>query len=865
MGIVSRLFGRGLSRDKEQANIQEELHRKYYYFRELLTANNDILEAMARLEGILIGGEEVTVEAIREAVDKLGDRVKHLIDSLDVISEGRYRALYDNLVRIREAIEQELRTVRGVPLTKPCLSLDKITREMADSVGGKTANLGEVRNRVGLPVPHGFACTAFAYRLFVEGSGIQAELDRLWDSIDWEDISGLLDISRKMQDTILNASVPHDVAEAIRMEAHDLYRLMKGKGHVSIRSSAIGEDGRATFAGQYGTFLNIPIEQVLSKYREVVASKFTPRALFYMHTHGFRESDVAMSVGVFQMIRAKAAGVAYTIDPTDPGFDMMLISGTWGLGKPVVDGTATPDTFLVPRRPGHGQVVKNIVPKWTRQVCAEPMGIREEEVPPELREQPCLTDEQIMRLADYLRTLEAHYRCPQDVEWVVDENDRIFILQTRPLRLWASADRNVEEIPVDPAQHPVVLAGGVTVSPGVGSGIVVRAFTDEELAAFPEGAVLVAHQNSPRFVKVMMKAAAIVTEVGSATGHMASLAREYRVPTIANVGNASALRDGAEVTVDASRCRVYVGRVTQLLESSFTRAAPARDAPALAVLERVLAHVSKLNLTDPSRSTFRAKSCRTLHDITRFCHEMAICEMFQLNDYGNLRGSGVCYKLESDVPLRVYVIDLGGGVECKPNTRFIRPEQIRSRPMLALWRGMATPGIRWSGARPIDLKGFLSVWANTIYDPAKGERGLGESSYAIVASEYVNFGSRLGYHFTTLDSICCERAHDNYITFRFKGGAADIQRRVRRTRFVADVLDSYRFQVDQREDLLNAWVRKLPAQEIEELLAMLGRLIGCARQLDVVMDSDKTTDECTAAFLRGDYAFFEFKDPEKEP
>ncbi len=834
------------------------MRKKYEHFRDLLSANNEVLEQMARLEGMLSGGEDVTVSQVREAAVEMGARVRRLVDCLNVIADGRYRVLYDNLDKIAAGIEEDLRQVRGVPLTRPCIPLEEIGREMADAVGGKTANLGEVRNRVGLPVPHGFACTAFAYRLFVEGTGLQERLSEIWDSIDWEDMGGLLRASREMQELVLSATVPQDVAEEIRLQAHDLHRKVKGQGRVSIRSSAIGEDGRSSFAGQYATFLNVPIEQVLRRYQEVVASKFTPRALFYMHTHGFRESDVAMSVGVFQMVPAKAAGVGYSVDPTDPALGKMVISGAWGLGKPVVDGTITPDTFWVPRRPGRGEVRRQVVAKWSRVVCAEEEGVREEEVPQDLRERPCLTDEQVQRLAGYLRALEAHFHCPQDVEWVLDQADRLFILQTRPLRLPALSG-GTGEVEVDTRLHPVLVQGGVTVAPGVGSGPVVRAFSDEELAAFPEGGVLVAHQNSPRFVKVMTRAAAIVTEVGSATGHMASLAREYRVPTLADVRDAGVLRDGEEVTVDATRRCVYAGRVEGLLADSLRKAPPLRDSPALAVLERVLARVSRLNLTDPSRNSFRAKNCRTYHDVTRFCHEMAICEMFQLNDYRNLSERGVAYRLESDIPLGIYVIDLGGGLEAPPDARVVRPEHLRSRPMLALWRGMTTPGIRWAGARPIDLKGFLSVWANTLYDPAKGERGLGENSYAVLGAEYLNFGSRLGYHFTTLDSMCCDRLHDNYILFRFKGGAADIERRVRRTRFVADVLDHFRFQVDQREDLLNAWVKKLPAEEVEELLAMVGRLIGCARQLDVVMEADTTTDECIAAFLRGDYKFFEFK------
>jgi pyruvate,water dikinase len=357
----------------------------------------------------------------------------------------------------------------------------------------------------------------------------------------------------------------------------------------------------------------------------------------------------------------------------------------------------------------------------------------------------------------------------------------------------------------------------------------------------------------------MTRAAAIVTDIGSATGHMASLAREYRVPAIVDCGLATArLAAGEEVTVDATHRRVYAGRVEELLVQE-SRPAPRCDGPSLALVERVVTRVARLNLTDPSKNSFRAKSCRTYHDVTRFCHEMAISEMFNLNDYRNLRHKGMAFRLESDIPLGIYLIDLGGGLDAAADSRVVRPEQIASLPMRALWRGMTTPGVTWSGARPIDLKGFVSVWANTMYDAAKSERGLGANSYAIVAANYLNFGSRLGYHFTTLDAVCSDRFEDNYILFRFKGGAADIERRVRRTRFVAEVLAQHRFDVDQKADLLNAWAKKLSRPAAEEHLSMVGRLIGCARQLDVVMDGEATLDRCVDAFLRGDYGFFEFR------
>lgn len=848
----------------ESGNVGEELRRKYASFQRLLTTNNDILREITELEGVLAGGREMSLDGIKSLTKSLKSHVEMMVEDLNVLADGHYRGLQQRVEKIAAGIENEYHQVHGVPVTRLVIPLEGIFRELSDAVGGKNSNLGEVRNRVGLPVPQGFAVTSFAYRSFVEGSGIQGKLDNLWSRIDLENRGELARISAEMMRLVHEARIQQEVEEEIALAAHDLYRKARGKVRVSIRSSAIGEDGRSTFAGLYTTFLNIPLEQIQRRYREILASKFSSQALFYMQTQGFRESDIAMSVGCFLMVDAVAAGVAYSVDPTDAALNKMLISAVWGLGKPVVDGTVTPDTYIVSRRPGKGILEIRPAKKEKRLVSAQDEGLMEEAVPADMQERPCLTEEQIMKLVEYLRALETHYRCPQDVEWALDRSGRLYILQTRALRI---GDWGVKRISADAGagdiQHKVLMDWGRIASPGAGCGPVVHAENEDDLRNFPTGGVLVAQQTSPRFVEVMTRAAAILTDVGSPTGHMASLSREYHVPTIVDMGNATNLPEGLEVTVDATHLKVFEGRVEEIVFEEIRNPQQKSNLPSLAFLERIVGRVARLNLTDPSKNAFREKNCQTYHDVARFCHEMAIWEMFSLNDYRNLSDKGLAYRLDSEIPLGIYIIDLGGGLDSNIDGGIVKPSQILSIPMQALWKGMSTPGVRWGGARPIDLKGFLSVLANTMYDSAKGERQLGDNSYAIVSSNYLNFGSRLGYHFTTLDSICGQTLNDNYILFRFKGGAADIERRVRRTRFVGEILAHYRFTVEQKDDLLNAWVKKLPLEKTTELLTMVGRLIGCARQLDVVMDAEATLERCEEAFISGNYEFFDFKGESK--
>ena len=709
------------------------LRRKYASFRQLLATNNEILERIADLEAALAADQPIPKDDLLAIAESVRERAVAIVDDLNVIADGRFRSLRGNVDRIAAGIGEALRSVQGTPVTAACLPLEELDRRMADVVGGKTANLGEVSNVLGLPVPPGFAITAFAYRSFVAGAGIKENLAELWRRMDWEDLGSVSVTAARMQALVLAAEIPQDVKESITLAAHDLYRVSAGHPRVSMRSSAIGEDSRTSFAGQYASFLNVPLEQILRRYRETVASKFGARALFYMHSRGFREDEIAMSVGCFMMIEARAAGVGYTVDPNDPDRDTMTVTAVWGLGTPVVGGTMTPDVYLVPRNPRTGTIERRVADKRRRVVCRRDEGTVEEDVPLELRERPCLDDETLDRLASWMRALETHNRVPQDVEWVLDADGRLFILQTRPLALPDSPAPRPSR-PPGVGRDRLLLSGGSTACPGAGTGPVVHAETDEELARFPPGGVLVARQNAPRFVEVMTRASAIVTDVGSVTGHMASLSREYGVPTLCNAGAATGLPEGLEVTVDATGCAVYRGRVEELVSIRRAPRQSLRSLPSAAVQERVTARIAYLNLTDPSKNSFRAKNCVTYHDVVRFCHEMAISEMFHINDYSNLREQGVAFRLETDVPLGIYVIDLGDGLAAPPGAHRVTPEQIVSVPMRALWRGITTPGVRWAGARPIDVGGFLSALASTVADVARGERGLGDNSYAMVGA-----------------------------------------------------------------------------------------------------------------------------------
>jgi len=291
-----------------------------------------------------------------------------------------------------------------------------------------------------------------------------------------------------------------------------------------------------------------------------------------------------------------------------------------------------------------------------------------------------------------------------------------------------------------------------------------------------------------------------------------------------------------------------------LLEGS---AADERDIP----VERIVGLLAPLNLTNPGHRSFRPAGCRTVHDILRFCQEESINSMFSRNDADAVR-KGRFFQLGISVPLRIFVADLGGGLEGIEKKRpEIDTRNVASVPFRALIEGMTTEGVRWAGHVPMGIKSMVSVFANTLYDPVKHERNLGARSYAVVSGHYLNFSSRLGYHFSTLDASCGRKTNRGYISFRFKGGAASPEKRFRRAEFIARILRAHDFWVNQQEDLVNANLKRSSEQDILDRLVMLGRLMGCARQLDVAMDSPQRVNHFVDLFLQGQYNFFGLSSP----
>ncbi len=836
---------------KEEEDPQVRLREKFNNFRELLDCNSQALAIMADMEEKLSEDFVFDRGYLEQQVDSLRHHLSRLVALLNHLSQDRYQDLIPLYEKIQGEIDQTLITVPAIPEIPYIMPLQALAREMAAGVGAKMANLGEIKNRLGLAVPRGFAITASAYQAFIEESGLAAEIETRLQTSNINDLESLQTVSREIQSLVESTPLPGDLEEILRLAAQAL-----PTDRLAVRSSAVGEDTEYSFAGQFLTLLNVPVEDLPAYYKKIVASKFTSRAIFYWKHHNFSVQTLPMAVGVLAMVPARASGVMFSVDPHDPAGDRVLINAVWGLGKYAVDGAITPDLYTAERETPHHVVTQKIALKPVALRCDPQGGCTEESLPREEAAAPCLTEAQVQDLARIAVALERHFGAPQDIEWALDDRGQVIILQSRPLRLILPepqpADREARKTASAPLRPPLI-QHGVRAVGGVAAGPVYILTSDKELEGIPEGAVVVARQPSARLVLVMDRISAVITEVGSPTDHMTILTREFRLPTLVDVGGATdILKPGQLVTVDADSARIYPGIILELLERRQEPPDHWRDNLVFLKLREMLKKIAPLHLFDPESPEFQAKNCRTLHDITRFCHEKAMDAMFTLDVEEAVTASGVT-RLKTDLPLNLFVLDLGGGLAVS-GEKEVEEKDVVSRPFQAVLRGFHHPGVSWAGQVAPDLKGFISVFANTMYDMNKADRGLGGKSFAIVTDSYLNFNSRLGYHFGLVDAYLSEEMNDNYISFQFKGGAAGVDRRERRVRLLSRLLEDLGFKVQVRGDVVQGRLVKYPLLQSEQTLELVALLMAFCRQLDLALVSETVLDRCLDAFRRKDYA-----------
>jgi len=825
--------------EAEVESLRIAFKDRYHNFKLLLNANNKSLEIMANIEQVLQGGRPFGMSFVRANATGVAVNVFRMIRNLEKLAPEKYSELADRFNEIEGHIRETL-TRKKVPNDERLLiPLSAIDKDMADMVGSKMANLGEIKNKIHLSVPGGFAVSSYAYQKFIEHNDLQAEIDKRFQSADADDMQKLYGLSAEIQQLIIRSEIPKELETAITEAWNQLEAEAGGKITAALRSSALGEDtSGSSFAGQYRSILNVSSENVFEAYREVVASKYSLPAITYRMNRGFRDEDISLCVGCVVMVDAASGGVIYSRNPVDMSDDSVFINSVWGLPKSVVDGSVGCDLFVVSRKEPMSLVHRDIKNKDTQFVCYPEEGVcRVDLSQDEKRNLPSLDEKQAVALAEFAVRMEDYYASPQDIEWAADHQGKVYILQCRPLQQTATAKAGNSGFSAS-VSETLIAKGGITASPGAAYGKVFRAEKAADVLRFPEHGILVIQQALPRWAPLLNRAAAVISEQGGFAGHLANVAREFDVPALFGIsGVMNKLNTGDEVTVDADGCSIHKGKIESLLMNPVKKKNLMEGSPVYDTLMNVSKHIIPLNLTDPDSPEFKPSSCSTLHDITRFIHEKSVHEMFNFgkeHNFSERSGKQLFYK----VPMQWWILNLDDGFRQEVNGKYVRLEDIASVPMLALWDGIVA--IPWEGP-PIDGKGLMSVMfqATANKSLATGVRSkYNDRNYFMISKNYCSLSSRLGFHFSTIEALIDDRPGENYISFQFKGGAADYDRRLRRVEFIRDILESHGFKAEVKEDSLFARAEGHEKEVMKHYTRVLGYLTIHTRQLDMIMSNE---------------------------
>ncbi len=825
------------------------LRERYESFRRLLEEDKRCLELITALEEIRYGQVQADWARLESLLRALIWSVGSLARRLVSMNPGQYMDLEASLSDLLARLEPLARLPEPHSGPPYVLSLEQAAGAR-DQAGGKAWHLGRVLVEVGLPVPPGFAVTTSAFSAFLEHNDLAPRLDELLSRVRLDEPERLDALCAEMQGLVLGGALPPDVEQAMSEAVAGLPAGVDAP-RLAVRSSAVGEDASeaacgdasgVSFAGQYESVLGVAPADVAQAWLRVLASKYAPRAVAYRVRYGLADRESPMAVLVLSMIRARASGVAYSLDPVAEGRrERIGVYAVPGLGERLVGGASVPDMFYLSRT-DNPAILKSVAQRRVQ-----------EGVPG--RSSAVLDSPSVKTVADWSMVLERSFGCPQDVEWCQDEDGEMYVIQTRPLQgagafgahARPQADGDGRGQDTDGVEgHAVLFRGGMTAAGGVALGRVHPLREGEPLRSVPGGTVFVCESLSPDLVSLLGRVKAIVAERGSRASHFASVAREFGLPVLVGAtGARKVLRAGQAVTVDADGRVVYEGSVEGLREASRSRA-PRRSSPMSRRLEAIMPLVSPLTLTDPQSSRFTPRFCASVHDFVRFCHEKGVAEMFSLVGRGG-RGLARARLLRTGLPMDFYVLDLHGGTRAEAAERTeIAPDDLTSRPMRALWQGLTHQDVVWAkGLRHLDWQAFDRVSAGV---GVLGSKDL--ASYAVLSDDYLHAMVRFGYHFAVVDALCCEREDANYVAFRFKGGGADFDRRLLRLAFIAEVLQRAGFASDTHSDLLDARYSRQDERKCLQRLTLLGIVLGQTRLLDMAMTDETQIEAMVEEFWK---------------
>ncbi|WP_051177113.1 PEP-utilizing enzyme [Halodesulfovibrio aestuarii] len=466
-----------------------------------------------------------------------------------------------------------------------------------------------------------------------------------------------------------------------------------------------------------------------------------------------------------------------------------------------------------------------------------------------------LRRQDMQALAETAMTMERMLGLPVSLDWEFDASGRCRILRATPYRPSAQEDSSEAQTQLADAlaeelHNATILArGGHMVQSGVVAGRAVHVAENMRTEDFPVGAIAVAQVASPRLTPILQRASAIICENGTVAGHLATVARELRLPTVFGIADVmERIPEGSEITLDAGETTLYAGVLPFLLQFSMAGDDLYPTSPEYHTLRRLLRFISPLHLVNPESPDFGPSGCRTFHDLIHYCHEKSVEELAYFQERRPGLGAIRTRSMQLSRPMDLRVLDIAGGLASDASTRPV-PEDVRSLPFSAFLDGF----LRKEGwdLSPVSLgiRDVISSMPHSMTMLSSSGNTLGEN-LAIVSKDYVNISLRLGYHFSVVDAYLGPDTHRNHVYFRFAGGLADPERRKRRARLIRSVLEDMGFKVVRKGDLVVGSLKGEDMQAMRSALFVLGGLTAFSRQRDTGLHSDADMHALYDAFQR---------------
>ncbi len=826
------------------ADTRWRIRALFQNFRRILTCNTQALERMAEMDQAL-GGAYIFDRAFLEAsVQELSRLVHHVVYNLNALTGNGYVALYDRYEELRTALGGVL--AGGMDGASPAAQAGagQTARNVADM-------LADVRDVDWEQEPTaGFEAACLARLARHHGARI----------------ADALVVSTAGCAVLCDGGPPADVAGRVLHER--AVRMAGGAASFTLRVSALDETGRP--AGRETERTGVPPDMLPHVLRDVLQemSKNADAA----GDAGTGHATVALILPEFPL---PVSGWLHSHAPMGPVRHAVLVEARFASGDGAEHAPrVSTDRYALSRVHPFDLLCCEI----PQRAANAPLPDGNEPLAPSpslrglLRGSALLEPPFLQGLAGLAMAAERLAGQPVELRWGMDPEGRCVLLGVRPSTVrrgedepdmadgpygpagpddTATADDTADDAP---AMH-VLRNGGQTVQMGVAAGGVVRLTEATRPEDCPLGGIGVARAASPNLAPLLGRLAGLVTEIGTTAGHLATVARELRVPAVFGMpGVCDAARPGDIVTLDAGGTMLYRGAVEGLLHTTDADEDLHPAAPEYRTLRRLLRLVAPLDLVDPDAPDFSPEGCRTYHDILHFCHEMSVEALINLRDTRPELAAPRVHRVRLDLPLDLRLLDVGDGVAVPPGMTdnagalhggdaWLDLSAVRSAPLLAFLDGLRAEGA-WSH-RPARLRAgdILSGMGGASGTAANGagpdaDWAATGANLAIAGRDYLNLTLRLGYHFTVLDVLLSDNPNRNHAYFRFAGGMADPARRVRRAHLVGNVLEELGFATRMRGDMVTGRLRAMEHAALRDAVAALGMLTAFTRQVDTTLNDD---------------------------